>query len=413
MITEVNRSSTPASCCANTVRQANQDALHIQLATPASDVAYFTATVTKPGMNPREAAMIAYGRLASWLASGSWKVVHERVFASLSSRASILQARNDLLSPHHSGANASLTYVQGQPLWGEGLAGIQLQAVRLADPKDVWDITDGTIHWGKGWRRRGATYLLLQNIHGCASSERHSQLSRFDQTLGMFDRAHQILRQHGAAYTDVVRTWIYLSNILEWYGEFNDARNHKYQEFGLMPRHMDSAATAQFGLPASTGIQGDNPLQAPAVMDLLAITGEAAMRPEIERLGNIRQKDAFRYGAAFSRGAVIRDAELRQFQISGTAAIDEQGVSLYPNDAEAQIQRTLDNLESLMEPVGASFSKVCSATVFLKRAEDAAVYRQILRDRGLDNLPAVCMVADVCRPELLFELDAEAAWSAS
>jgi hypothetical protein len=30
------------------------------------------------------------------------------------------------------------------------------------------------------------------------------------------------------------------------------------------------------------------------------------------------------------------------------------------------------------------------------------------RARGLEELPAVCVVADVCREELLFEIDAEA-----
>ena len=31
------------------------------------------------------------------------------------------------------------------------------------------------------------------------------------------------------------------------------------------------------------------------------------------------------------------------------------------------------------------------------------------QDRGLEEFPAVCIVADVCRDELLFEIDAEAA----
>ncbi|HOW65752.1 MAG TPA: Rid family hydrolase [Candidatus Paceibacterota bacterium] len=411
MITDVNRHSAPPSC-SHTKRQVISDALHIQQASPMPNVAYFTATVTQAGLSPREAATMAYDRLASWLADGSWQVVHERVFGSLSSRSAILESRSEFPHLKHPAAKGPLTYIQGQPLWGDGLAGIQVQAVRLPNPKDVWDITDGTVSWGKGWRRSGVTYLLMQNIHGHSTSDEHSRLSRFDETMDMFDRAHQLLRQHGAAYTDVVRTWIYLSKILDWYGEFNEARNRKYQEFGLMPRQMDSAPPTEFGLPASTGIQGDNPLRAAAVMDVLAMTAETGKRPQIERLGNVRQKDAFRYGAAFCRGTVIRDPELCQFQISGTAAIDEQGVSLYPDNAEGQIQRTLDNLESLMEPVGAGFSKVCSATVFLKRAEDAAIYRQILRDRGLENLPAVCMVADICRSELLFELDAQAAWSA-
>ena len=32
-------------------------------------------------------------------------------------------------------------------------------------------------------------------------------------------------------------------------------------------------------------------------------------------------------------------------------------------------------------------------------------------ERGLEDLPAVCVVADVCRDELLFEMDAEAAFN--
>lgn len=40
---------------------------------------------------------------------------------------------------------------------------------------------------------------------------------------------------------------------------------------------------------------------------------------------NARQKDAFECGSAFSRGAWIREPDMTQVQVSGTAAIVEQG----------------------------------------------------------------------------------------
>jgi hypothetical protein len=44
----------------------------------------------------------------------------------------------------------------------------------------------------------------------------------------------------------------------------------------------------------------------------------------------------------------------------------------------------------------------------VKRPEYAEVFWEVAVDRGLENFPAVCVVADVCREELLFEIDAEA-----
>ena len=62
----------------------------------------------------------------------------------------------------------------------------------------------------------------------------------------MIERAERILREQGAFFGNVVRTWFYLSDILSWYGEFNKVRNQKYGEFGIMPGPGDpDAAHAQ------------------------------------------------------------------------------------------------------------------------------------------------------------------------
>ncbi len=171
---------------------------------------------------------------------------------------------------------------------------------------------DGETPCGRGWRRSGSTHLMLQNIQGQGGS-------RPGQVREMLDRAESILSRNGASYKDVARTWLYLSDILVWYPEFNKTRSEKYGEFGIMPGPGDTS----FLLPASTGIGADTPSGAAASMDLLAVVENGDLTSRVRKLSNRKQLDAFRYGAAFSRGTVIEEDDVSLIQVSGTAAIDE------------------------------------------------------------------------------------------
>jgi enamine deaminase RidA (YjgF/YER057c/UK114 family) len=220
----------------------------------------------------------------------------------------------------------------------------------------------------------------------------------------MLDRAEGILRQNGASYKDVARTWLYLSEISDWYTDFNNTRSEKYGEFGIMPGHGDTRLL----LPASTGIGANTPSGAAASMDLLAVVENGGTTSLVRKLTNRKQLDAFRYGAAFSRGAVIEEDDVSLIQISGTAAIDEHGVSLYPGDIRSQIDCTFDKIGTLLSQEGAELRDIAAATVFVKSPEYASLFWDMAAERGLAAFPAVCVVADVCREELLFEIDAEA-----
>jgi enamine deaminase RidA (YjgF/YER057c/UK114 family) len=145
-------------------------------------------------------------------------------------------------------------------------------------------------------------------------------------------------------------------------------------------------------------------------LDLLAVVGPPESRPLLRQLSSLAQPEAITYGSAFSRGALIHQGDVSLIQVSGTAAIDEQGRSLYSGDVRAQIDRTFDKIAVLVEPEGATLADIAAACVFIKRPEDALVYQERAAARGLENLPAVIMVADVCREELLFEIDAELAF---
>jgi enamine deaminase RidA (YjgF/YER057c/UK114 family) len=343
--------------------------------------------------------------IADALSDEGMVIAHERIFGSLRSEAVVLRERKAELSLRRVPADGCVTYVAGDPPRGEGLAGIIIHAVPLyhdhAD--DAWTIMDDGMPCGRGWRRDGSTYIMLQNIQALNEGGSSHPLSRPSQVRLMFDRADRILRRYGSSYQDVARTWLYLSGILDWYPDFNKARSEKYGEFGIMPGPGDSRLL----LPASTGIGADAPSGAAASMDLLALVDDHS-QPRVKKLSNRGQLDAFRYGAAFSRGAVITDDDVKLIQVSGTAAIDEHGVSLYPGDIRLQINCTLDKIETLLGQEGAGLPDISAATVFVKQPEYAEVFWKMAADRGLAEFPAVCVVADVCREELLFEIDAEA-----
>ncbi len=124
-------------------------------------------------------------------------------------------------------------------------------------------------------------------------------------------------------------------------------------------------------------------------------------------LSNSRQKDAFLYGSAFSRATLVTGCNAPLLEVSGTAAIDEHGQSLFPGDVAKQISHTLDSVEALLTSCGARLEDICAATAFVKRPRDAVRFWEIAAHRRLESVPVVCVVADLCRDELLFELDAE------
>jgi enamine deaminase RidA (YjgF/YER057c/UK114 family) len=355
--------------------------------------AFITGSVLR-GEGASASARELYSMIAQLLQQRRMAVVQERIFGSLTARAAVLRERKAALSERHIPADGPLTYVEGMPMWGEGMAGVIIHAVS-ADA--VWTIMEGENPCGRGWIRNGSTALVLQNIQGQAGT-------RSEQVRAMLDRADGILRRNGASFKDVARTWFYLSGILNWYPDFNRARSEKYGAFGVMP----GAGDIRLLLPASTGIGAAIPSDAAASMDLLAVVEGVNMTSPVRKLTNRKQLDAFRYGAAFSRGAVIEDGDVALIHVSGTAAIDEHGVSLHPGDIRSQIDCTFDKIEALLGQEGTDLSDISAATVFVKFPEHAPLFWEMAVDRGLEDFPAVCVAADVCREELLFEIDGEA-----
>ena len=371
------------------------DQVHLTVSTPDRDI------------DPLQACTDAYRAISEILTGSKLQVVHERIFGSEAVDA-LMAAREDGLARSELERDLPLTYIMRHPVSHTRFAGLQLHAVRPEQPGDLWRIRDGGATWGSGWKHRGRTFLMLQNLHGF-SLEADADNSRPAQAKRMFELTERLLEANGAHYRDVAKTWIYISEILDWYDEFNVARNDVYSRFDLMPGSSSDRGSRPVLLPASTGIKGESAFGAGCIMDALAVLGSPGMPPPFKLMSNVKQKDAFLYGSAFSRGVCISEPDLRQIYISGTAAIDEEGKSLFPGDVRAQISFTLDAIDALLAQEGAGLGDVCDATVFLKRKADVHVFREICEERGLTEMPHVLTVADICRDELLFEMDGFAA----
>jgi len=367
---------------------------------------YLTASVTNNTRPIQNTAKSVYLELAKLIGENGFEIIHERVFGSLQFEQIVLPARKNAFQKNGIDPNTPATFIQGSPVDGPGLAGVQIRAFKPSHPGDsVQTIFENQRPVGRKWSRNGASFIMLQNIYGRLAHSDH-----YHQACDMFDSADNLLRRQGIGFRNVVRTWIYLSHILDWYGDFNRARNARFAEFGLLGlTEKENREAEQIFLPASTGILGENPMGASAVMDLLALPPNQE-KVHIAQTSGVEQRSPYRYGSAFSRAMTLRESDVTHILLSGTASIDEHGKTVCLNDPAAQIRKTMTVVQSLIKEENADLQNTNEATIFLKNAADFALYKQTMKDFGDIELPAIFIVADVCRNDLLFEIDAAIAF---
>ena len=369
--------------------------------TTAQNQLFLTASITEHDADPSQSVEQIYDRIAQLLSVSSYQIVQERCFGDIEFQMQLTEIRARTFQKYAIETNTPITYIEGKSCSGAHFAGMQMRAIHSTPEIQIRTILDQGIPKGRAWNLNGATFFMLHSVNGGDTS---NHASRTSQTETMFHQAENLLRTAGATYQDVVRTWIYLSDILDWYGEFNTVRNRCYVDYGFLG---DSKVQAeQIYLPASTGIEGNNPSGRPATMDVFAIHRSDQSATIVRAISGTKQRSPFRYGSAFSRAMIVEDSSSKLILVSGTASIDGQGKSVHVGDSAAQIHQSLKVVAALAEGEGATLQDLCEVTVFIKRKEDFPVFQKVIEQVGIPNIPSVNVVADVCREELLFELDA-------
>lgn len=237
-------------------------------------------------------------------------------------------------------------------------------------------------------------------------------LSILEQSEQAFQKAKEILEAEEMNFGDIVRQWNYLERITEitngnqCYQDFNDVRSQFYAE-------SEWAA----GYPAATGIGAQH---GGIQIDFNAVKGDVEIRP----LDNDWQKAAHVYSddvlislrtdaekgtPKFERGKSISDHQQEMIYISGTAAIrGEESIEL--GDVLSQTEITLENIQHLIgleagrEKLPEHAAKLELLRVYLKNEEDAQSVKEDL-DQLCPGLPIAYLYADVCREELLVEIE--------
>ena len=345
-----------------------------------------------------DAARHVFTELATSLAAFGIAPLQEKVYGPLAERDTILGIRSEVLSRHGLDGELPVTFIAGRRDEDLGVVGTQLLGVV---PATESPLRVRTVHYGAGFSGRlleckEGRLLHLAAVDGSAASGlRAGTVSA--EAEQMLKNAERGLIEHGFGFRHVVRTWIYLARLLDWYGEFNRIRTAFLRERGI------TGAATGAPYPASTGIQGCQGA-GECFMDLLAVDGPGfAVRP-IQ--ASSRQKQPIAYGSSFSRGMALCVGGEQTVFVSGTASIDGVGQTLHCWQREAQVLETLLGLAGLLEDQGASLRDVALATIFCKDRETFATFERLTRQLGITRMPVLPVLADVCRPELMVEIEA-------
>lgn len=311
----------------------------------------------------------------------------------------VLDRRERVLGELAHGSRAPQpAFIQQAPI--DSAANLELSGIAVVPRhRDAWSVSDVQAKPAcacEGCARSRARLVCLGDQRALHTTNVYgSGGDAYEQALDMFVAAQRLLDQCEMQFRDVVRTWIYLRDIDRDYDALNKARREFFGRCGIQVR------------PASTGVQG---IPFPDVHDfsisLYAL--KAPRRFVVTSMSTPSLNEAWSYGADFSRGLRIAEANKDAIYVSGTASIDDEGRTIHVGNFEAQAERMVANIASLLARQGATFADVVSGVIYLKNPNDALLLHALCHDRGFDGFPCALVEAPLCRPDLLCEAEAVA-----
>lgn len=225
-------------------------------------------------------------------------------------------------------------------------------------------------------------------------------------TEGAYRRLFSLLDDLG--YPHLWRAWNYLANInaetdgLERYRQFNIGR---YDAFVASHRLAHGPVPAACALGIS-----DGPLS------IAFLAGKIAPVP----IENPRQVSAYNYPATygprsptFSRAVLVHPPGRELLLISGTASIVGHQ-TMHVGDVERQARETLANIEALLGSVNAHSLTTpyrlseLHLRAYIRHPDDLTRVRTIVDDLVAPDVPVTYLRADICRADLLVEIEAVA-----
>ncbi len=245
-------------------------------------------------------------------------------------------------------------------------------------------------------------------------STRNAANAAFDAVVG-------ILSQEKMTLNNVVRQWNYIGDILKMndgfqnYQIFNEVRSEYYEKYRTI-----------HGYPAATGI---GMKYGGVFLDFCAVEADETLR--IKSVNNPNQVNAYEYGQQvlkglsgknrtpkhppqFERALLMVNSTFKYLFISGTASIIGQE-TIGKGDVREQTLVTIENINKLThskhigELLGGQDiipGKYTLLRVYVKNQEHFSEVREICSNH-FPHVPSIYIEADICREDLLMEIEAE------
>ena len=217
------------------------------------------------------------------------------------------------------------------------------------------------------------------------------------QARDVLEQAETALRTAHMDFSDVIRTWFYNRNITSWYTEFNLVRDKFFQKRDVFSRLVPASTAVGPYLRAKTALVGG----------ILAVQGKR-QEIKVSALPSPLQNPALEYGSSFSRAIELALPDHRRVYTSGTASIEPNGKTIHPNDTSAQIRRSMEVTEAILKSRNMDWSDITRAIAYFKHAEDAMLLSEYCRRNELPSFPVIVTRSDICRDDLLFEIEVDA-----
>jgi enamine deaminase RidA (YjgF/YER057c/UK114 family) len=334
--------------------------------------------VTNPLLTYKEQVdflLEAYSRIIQTDLSGAVAVFKRFFLSDAANQADYLLA----MQPE--GVDCALSIVEQPPLDGTKIAlwvylqkGVQTRAL----PHGIYEVKHGA-------------YRHLWMAGACnqaANSEYQTRLLLNDYVLQ--------LGENGCRLADnCIRTWFFVQNVDVNYAGVVKARNEVFVTQNL---------TDKTHFIASTGIAGRHANPKVFVqMDAYAVDG--LQKEQIHYLyAPTHLNPTYEYGVSFERGTYVDYGDRRHVFISGTASINNKGEIMYPGDVRKQTERMWENVETLLKEADCGFEHVGHLLVYLRDIADYTVVKDMF-DKRFPTIPKVYLLAPVCRPGWLVEME--------
>ncbi len=273
-------------------------------------------------------------------------------------------------------------------------------------------------------RRKDIPYIIIESarikkllLGGVRADSLNLSIRK--QSDAIFSQLEEILSFEKMPVFSITRQWNYIEQIVKKadgrqnYQDFNDSRTRFYNK-----------TTWENGYPAATGVgtscggvmidlealHSDDPdIKIVALNNSLQVPAHA-YSPRV-LIGKEDEKTGQKTTPKFERAKLVRNGKKGIIYISGTAAIRGE-LSLENVGVEEQTKITLENIEHLISNgtlVNAGIENVagtrlCCLRVYLKEEHFFQSAKRIVEVKYA-GLPSVYLKGDVCREELLVEIE--------